>query len=258
MDQMMKVGELARRTGLTVRTLHHYDEVGLLLPGSRTASGHRLYGEAELRRLQQIASLKHLGVPLSEIRACLERPEYSLGHVLALQVERIDQQIGRQSRLREQIQGLLGRLESGEAVSVDDLARTIEGSVRFERYYSPEQLDQLAERRDRIGEARIRDAQGEWSELFGAYERAMRDGIDPAAPEVQALARRSDALIGEFTGGDPAIKASLGTMYSAEGGENVLAGFGMKTPPGLFEYMAAVRAAGVDRPGPETNEEVAG
>ena len=48
----MKVGELTKRTGLTVRTLHHYDEIGLLAPAERTSSGHRLYGETELRRLQ--------------------------------------------------------------------------------------------------------------------------------------------------------------------------------------------------------------
>lgn len=52
--EALKVGELARRTGLSVRTLHHYDEIGLLSPARRTATGHRLYGRDEIRRLQQI------------------------------------------------------------------------------------------------------------------------------------------------------------------------------------------------------------
>ncbi|MDQ3549743.1 MAG: MerR family transcriptional regulator, partial [Chloroflexota bacterium] len=64
----MKVGELARRTGMTVRALHHYDEIGLLSPSERTASGHRLYSAAEVERLQQIASLRQIGFPLEEIR----------------------------------------------------------------------------------------------------------------------------------------------------------------------------------------------
>ena len=70
----MKVGELAKRTGLSVRALHYYDEIGLLQPSEVTESGHRLYGEAELVRLQQIKSLRQLGFSLDEIRACLDTP----------------------------------------------------------------------------------------------------------------------------------------------------------------------------------------
>jgi DNA-binding transcriptional MerR regulator len=99
MQTAMKVGAWARCTGLTVRSLHHYDEIGLLSPPSRTESGHRLYGEEELNRLQQIASLRHLGLPLEKIRECLARSEYSLEHVFNLQIDRIDEQIRRQKHL---------------------------------------------------------------------------------------------------------------------------------------------------------------
>ena len=95
----MKVGELTKRTGLTVRTLHHYDEIGLLAPAERTSSGHRLYGETELRRLQEIISLKSVGLPLREIKEYLLRNEASLDRVLELQVERINQQIAGRKRL---------------------------------------------------------------------------------------------------------------------------------------------------------------
>ena len=68
-----KVGELAKQTGLSVRTLHYYDEVGLLSPSQRTAAGHRLYTAGDIVRLQQIKSLRHLAFALEEIRACLNR-----------------------------------------------------------------------------------------------------------------------------------------------------------------------------------------
>ena len=61
--EALKVGELARRTGLTVRTLHHYDEIGLLRPSLHTESGHRLYTAADVGRLQQVVSLRQLGRP---------------------------------------------------------------------------------------------------------------------------------------------------------------------------------------------------
>ena len=70
--EFLKVGALARRAGLTVRTLHHYEEIGLLVPARRTGSGHRLYGMPEVRRLHQITSLKQMGLSLDEIRASLD------------------------------------------------------------------------------------------------------------------------------------------------------------------------------------------
>ncbi len=71
MTSGIKVGELARRTGVSVRTLHYYDEIRLLSPSGHTASGHRLYTTREPRRLQQIVSLRQLGFSLEEIRVAV-------------------------------------------------------------------------------------------------------------------------------------------------------------------------------------------
>jgi DNA-binding transcriptional MerR regulator len=242
----LKVGALARRTGLTVRTLHHYDEIGLLSPSNRTPSGHRLYGEQDVARLQQIASLRHLGLPLDEIRACLARPEYTLARTLEMQIERIDEQIRHHERLRELVQHLRHRLRTAEEVSVEDLTRTIEVTMRYEKYYTPEQMEQLRRRREEVGDARIEEVQREWGELFAAYRRAMDEGLDPASEEVQALAKRSAALIEEFTGGDPGILASLTDLYRGEGGENVMASHGMDVDGELWAYMGRARAAAGD------------
>ena len=73
-----KVGELARRTGLSVRTLHYYDEIGLLSPSQRTDGNHRLYDAVDVVRLQKIKSLRALGFSLREIRESLDRPDYPL------------------------------------------------------------------------------------------------------------------------------------------------------------------------------------
>src|SRR5690606_12824607 len=70
------VKQLADLSGVSVRTLHHYDEAGLLKPGSRTAAGYRLYGEAELLRLQQILFYRMLELPLREIQGLLDAPEF--------------------------------------------------------------------------------------------------------------------------------------------------------------------------------------
>ena len=68
---LLRVGELARRAGLTVRTLHHYDEIGLLQPSGRSASGYRLYSQADVQRLHAIQTLRHLGLALADIAGLL-------------------------------------------------------------------------------------------------------------------------------------------------------------------------------------------
>jgi len=237
----LKVGQLAARTGLSVRTLHHYDEIGLLRPSGRTPAGHRLYGRAEVERLQQVASLRQLGLPLGEIRDCLDRPGFSLEGVLEIQIERLREDIGSKERLCALLEGLLGRLAADEDVSLDELTGTIEGTVALERYYTPDQLERLARRREAVGEDRMLEAQEEWAALFASFTEAMEAGIDPADERVQALSRRSAALIEEFTGGDAGIRASLSEMYQAEGADAVMERQGMAMRPALWAYM--MRAA---------------
>src|SRR3954452_18682683 len=99
--EALKVGELARRTGLTIRTLHHYDEIGLLKPSLHTESGHRLYTAGDVARLQQVLSLRQLGFSLEEVRACLDRPGFSPLEVLRLHVVRLREQIELQQKLCE-------------------------------------------------------------------------------------------------------------------------------------------------------------
>jgi DNA-binding transcriptional MerR regulator len=66
---MYTVGELSRLTGVTVRALHHYDEIGLCCPSARSAAGYRLYADGDVLRLQQVLLLRELGMPLSQIAA---------------------------------------------------------------------------------------------------------------------------------------------------------------------------------------------
>src|SRR5262245_61621972 len=101
--EALKVGELARRTGLTIRTLHHYDEIGLLKPSQHTESGHRLYAERDIARLHQVVSLRQLGFSLEEIRDCLDRRQFSPLALIRQQVERLREQIELQRKLCERL-----------------------------------------------------------------------------------------------------------------------------------------------------------
>src|SRR3954464_10191736 len=104
--EALKVGELARRTGLTTRTLHHYDEIGLLKPSLHTEAGHRLYAAADVARLQQVLSLRQFGFSLEEGPACPDRADFSPLEVIRRHVARLREQIELQRGLCERLEGL--------------------------------------------------------------------------------------------------------------------------------------------------------
>src|ERR1022692_854095 len=108
--ERLQAGEFAKRAGVTVRTLHHYDRVGLLKPGARSPAGYRLYGEDDVARLQHIAALKFLGVPLRRIKALLECSPLDLRETLRLQRRLLGDQ-------RRRLDAALDAIERAEQAS---------------------------------------------------------------------------------------------------------------------------------------------
>ncbi len=229
----MKVGELARRTGVSIRTLHYYDEIGLLKPSTHTDSRHRVYAAEDVQRLQQIRSLQQLGFSLGEIRACLDGNDFSFERVITLHLERVRERIEVERKLCWRLEAIRNQLQSAEEVSVDDILQTMEVMNMLEKYYSAEQLEALKKRREEVGEDRIREVEAEWPKLIAEVREAMDAGTDPSDPHVQQLAERWMGLVKEFTGGDPGIEKSLGNLYENEPEAQQKHGF----DPSMFEYI---------------------
>lgn len=99
-DGFLRVGDLARSTGLTVRALHHYEDIGLLAPMKRTPAGHRLYDTPAVERLYRIGLLKRYGMPLDQIRHALEDPDWTLEAALARHLGQIETEIDQLHQLR--------------------------------------------------------------------------------------------------------------------------------------------------------------
>jgi DNA-binding transcriptional MerR regulator len=248
--EALKVGELARRTGLTVRTLHHYDEMGLLKPSLHSEAGYRLYTAADVTRLQQVLSLRQLGFALEEVRDCLDRPGFAPLELIRLHITRLREQIELQRKLCERLEALAEHFRTAEEVSADEFLYTIEVMTMIEKYYTPEQLKYLEERRE-AGGPEIEEATQKgpqmWTDLFAGVKGAMDAGVPPEDPKAQELAKRWLALVTMVTGGDPGIYNSLRTMYENE--DNVM-GTDTKAMRPLMEYIQkAAAAAGIKHPG---------
>jgi DNA-binding transcriptional MerR regulator len=237
--QTWKVGALARQTGLTVRTLHHYDEIGLLSPSLRTGAGHRLYTADDLGRLVQILSLRQLGLSLDDVRESLARPESTLQQVLGLHIAKLRERIDLQQRLCRRLETVAERLRTAETVSVDDFIQTLEAMTMFEKHFTPEQLQEIQARGEQIGPERIREVEAEWPRLITQVRAEMEKGTDPASAAVQDLARRWKELLREFTGGNPGIQKGLNTMYAEEPEVRSRTGI----DPVLMEYIGKAFAA---------------
>jgi DNA-binding transcriptional MerR regulator len=213
----LKVGDLAKQTGVSVRTLHYYDEIGLLSPSHRTEAGYRLYGKDDIIRLQQIVSLRQIGFSLEQIRDCLEQSRFSPHYVVQLQLSQLKERMELQQQLYGRLEAIALRLQSTETLSIEEFIQLIEVTIMVENYYTPEQQISLQHRRQMLGEERIRQVEAEWQELIEQARAAMQSGTAPTDEAVQTLAQRWIGLIQEFTGGNAEIERSLNQMYQQEG-----------------------------------------
>jgi len=239
-DTAYTVGALAKASGITVRTLHHWDAIGLLVPAERAGNGYRRYGAGDVARLYRIIALRRLGLSLDEIAAALDREGPELEAAVRAHLARVEDQLTAVTALRDRLVRILDALGSDAGPSSRQLIEIIEVMTMHEQYYTPEQLEQLAARREALGEEGMRKAQDDWSQLIAEVEAEREAGTDPADPKVQALVDRWQALIQAFTGGDPGITASLKRMYGEQGAEQASRG---AMSAELQEYVGRAMAA---------------
>jgi DNA-binding transcriptional MerR regulator len=212
----LRIGELARATGLTVRTLRHYEEIGLLVPATRTEAGYRLYGGAEVARLQQIRSLRALGFSLERIGAMLAGDGAPLPQVIAWQLEAVERELAMLTQLRSHLLGVSRAMQRSEAVDIDTLTGLLKEMSNVEKHYTEEQLETLAARRDAYGDEQMAAFERQWAALIERAKQARAKGLDPTSAPVLEIAREWSGLVQAFTGGDPGIHQSLERVWQDE------------------------------------------
>jgi DNA-binding transcriptional MerR regulator len=248
MERQYRVGEFAELTGVSVRTLHHYDQIGLLRPSGHSEGGHRLYSGGELICLQQILTLRYLGFALDQIRVLLSRPDFDLVASLRIQRGALRDRI---SEL-ERIEGSLGELLEHQLRTgqwdwelVRQASTTVQDGLaqkgnQMEAYYTPEQLKQFEELRQEFPEEDRLRIEQDWTALM-AEVRANRD-LDPASPEARTLADRWDALTEQTVRGfqsKPGLSDAIARNYE----ENRFAGDDRAPQPEDFAFIQKVKEA---------------
>ncbi|MFN3788513.1 MerR family transcriptional regulator [Massilia sp.] len=223
---MLKVGELAARTGLTVRTLHHYDSIGLLSPSARTDAGYRLYDRDDVARLQQIQALRAFGMALGDVKAYLDSPAASPLAIVERQLSSLDRQIAQAQHMHEQLLRLRSRLAAGEETDLSIWLTTLEQMNMYEQYFSKEELARLPLYQNP-------EAQAEWRELVQRAQSLIDRGVTPHEREARAFAERWLGCVARDSGGDPAFILRLTAMTGQDAAIQKQLGL----TPALLAYM---------------------
>lgn len=218
-ERVWKVGELAAEAGLTVRTLHHYDRIGLVRPAERTGTGHRLYTAGDVERLYQVLALRQLGLGLDQVADLLEGT-VAMAQVLSAHRDFLAAQLAATRELHALVAALAATAESRPDASAERflelIRRTVMVDDTFKEYFTEEQLTQLAQRREELGEQQIRHAEAQWGELIPKVDAAIAAGMDPASPEAQHMAAQWMELLEGFHGGDAGLRDSMYRMQAGE------------------------------------------
>lgn len=232
---LLKIGQLAKRSGLSVRALRHYDDIDLLTPSVRSDKGYRLYDSADVARLYRIQALRRLDLPLTHIQAMLAEGGASLPQVVAQQIASLERQIAQASALHGQLRDLQAQLDECHEPSMDNWLAALERMAAATRYFTDAELHTLKTRRLHSG--------GGNAQLIATLHALMARGLAPDSPEAGAFARRWIATLLEEVGGDEGMLMKLYAMHWNEPTLHTLSGVGRAAMQFISHAMAHRRLA---------------
>jgi DNA-binding transcriptional MerR regulator len=220
MAAMFKVSEFAEKAGVTVRTLHHYDRLGLLRPSERNRAGYRLYGERDLVRLQQIATLKFIGLSLKQIKDVLDGRDLDLPATLSLQRRLLTdkrRQIELALRAIEEAERSVGSSRTPDWTALKKIIEVMEMQTNNEwmkKYYSDEAQAEIGQKAANFTPEMQAQVTQQWNQLIREVESAISSKQNPAGTPARELAERWAGMTRGFTGGDPEVQKGLNKLYA--------------------------------------------
>lgn len=183
-DRLLRVGELAEATGVTVRALHHYEDIALVAPTARSDAGHRLYGPEAVDRLYRVSLLRRLGLSLDQIGEALAGDEWGLADALRRHASRLDDEIARATELRRSVSAALGATTDHHDPT-DDLLEVLHAMDQTEHGI-----------RRRISILVYRDLAAAHDELVDVFGLAPGEiTLDPSGTAVHAEVYAGDGVV---------------------------------------------------------------
>lgn len=220
MKKSYLIKEFAALTKVTVRTLHYYDQIGLLRPGFVRPNGYRVYTEEDLLRLQQIVTLKFMGFSLGRIKDLLGRKGFLVARSLRIQAEAVRDEIERLRKAARALELVLQRLEAEGRIDGRRLIQIMEviqmgedvKKAWHEKFFTKAELDEFREIGAKYAPGTMKGYQDRWAALVEEVKSNL--GAEPAGPVAQSLAKRWTELLNEAYGEHPRLQARIGEAYT--------------------------------------------
>jgi DNA-binding transcriptional MerR regulator len=221
MTKTYRVKAFSELTSTTVRTLQYYDKIDLLKPSAKTSSGHRLYSESDLSRLQQITALKFMGFKLNDIRRIQAATIDDTHKALELQSQILEEQMDTLSqglRLTEQALRMLKREEHVDwqiYAKITEVLKMkqVDSRTWAKKIFTADELQQFEALRGKYSDEYIEEYGKRWEAIWA--EAKSKVDLDPASPEAQDIARRWMALVNEVYGDNTSIRGKLWQTFKA-------------------------------------------
>jgi methyltransferase (TIGR00027 family) len=209
----LKIGELAKKAGLSVRALHHYDAIGLLSPSQRTDGGARLYGRDDLIRLHRIEALKRFGYSLPDIKANLDDQRAGVPlQFLQRQITELNAQALRAQRLSRHLQHIVDTIAADCEIAAPDWLNALELMNMYQKHLDDDELDALLA----SGTDTMPPTDPSWTGLVDEVRVAVQQALPTASDAAQALAWRWIRLVIRMTRNDPALATKLTMLQLGE------------------------------------------
>jgi MerR family transcriptional regulator, thiopeptide resistance regulator len=217
-----RVADVARLSGVSIRALHHYDAIGLLIPTGRTEAGYRLYTDADVLRLQQILIGRELGFSLEEIKRSLDDPRFDQRAALVEQRRRLEVKARSLDEMLRAVDAALAVVgdPQGGTMDMKELFGGFDPSVyeaEVEERWGGPALEESKRRVKGYTADDWKRWKAENAALYGDAAAAMRGGVDPTSPAALAIAERHRLAIDTwFYPCSKAMHAGLADMYEAD------------------------------------------
>lgn len=212
----MRIQEFARMTGVSVRTLHYYDEIELLVPACVDKdTGYRYYDQASLLRMQEILFYRELDFSLKSIGQILSSPNYDAKQSLSEQRNLL---ILKKERLERLISAIDHAMKGENVMSAFDNSKfdAYKAEAR-QRWGNTDAYREHAERTKNYSKTKWNELAGEMNEIFAEFALCMKNGETPDSAEVQNLVKAlQDHITGNYYPCTNEILAGLGQMYAAD------------------------------------------
>jgi DNA-binding transcriptional MerR regulator len=246
------VGAVATLTGVSVRTLHHYDHIGLVVPSVRTSAGYRGYTDADIERLHVVLVYRSVGLPLDEIRTLLNDESTDVVEHLRRQHELLLEQAERLEHTIKAVEELMNAHRDGIQLTAEEQVE-IFGTTAFSEEYAAEAEQrwgdtdawkQSQQRVSRFSKQDWIDVKAEGDALLAALADAKRNDVQPGSAEANELAARHRASIEQFYDCGDEMHRCLAEMYVAD--ERFTRDYD-DAEPGLAQFVHDIVVASINR-----------